>query len=104
MKAPPVDPSDFKFTAHARYRASTEGISVTAIVAALENPYRIIRSQARGDAWQYLIDVDGVHARAIVTQDGAILTVMRHRDEKLCRQLRQFRGPRRRHGRKRQKW
>jgi hypothetical protein len=103
MKAP-VDPLDFKFTAHARYRARTEGISPRAIQAALERPYRIIRSQARSEAWQYLIDVDGVHARAIVTQDGTVLTVMRHRDEKLCRELRRIRGPRRRHGRKRQRW
>jgi hypothetical protein len=103
MKAP-VDPLDFKFTVHARYRASTDGISPKAILAALARPYRVIRSQARSDAWRYLIDVEGVYVRAVVAEDGAVLTVMRHCDEKLCRQLRQVRRPRRRHGRKRQKW
>jgi hypothetical protein len=103
MKAP-VDPLDFKFTPHARYRASTEGISPTAILAALATPYRIIRSRARTDAWQYLLDVDGVYIRAIVARDGAVLTVMRHRDKELRRQLQKLRRPGRRHGRKRQKW
>jgi hypothetical protein len=103
MKAP-VDLLDFKFTAHARYRASTDGIPPKAILAALATPYRVIRSQARSDAWQYLIEVDGVYVRAVVAEDGAILTVMRQRDEKLCRQLRRIRRPLQRHGRKRQRW
>ena len=103
MKAP-VDPRDFKFTAHARYRASTDGISPKATVAALATPYRIIRSQARSDAWQYLIEVDGFYVRAVVAEDGAVLTVMRQRDEELCRQLRRIRRSQRRHGRKRQRW
>jgi hypothetical protein len=111
MGEPGVVMTSFVPTSHAEQRAIEERLAMDSVLAALERPYRVIRSRNRRDACQYLIDVDGVHVRAIVADDGGVLTVMRHRRRSRQRRegydveraLRAMRRSRRSRGPKRKK-